>query len=57
MIRKTYQRLLGAGKPKKVALCACARKLLIKLNSLATEQIRPAQRNPTMLPGGKPVVV
>jgi transposase len=54
MIRETYQRLLAAGKPKKVALCACARKLLIKLNSLAAEQIRTAQRNQTMLPGEKP---
>jgi transposase len=54
MIREMYQRLIAAGKPKKVALCACARKLLIKLNSIAAEQIRLAQLNPTMLPGEKP---
>lgn len=54
MIRAVYQRLLAEGKPKKVALCACARKLLIKLNSLAAEQIRITQPNPQMLPGGKP---
>ena len=29
-----YQRLLAAGKPKKVALVACMRKLLIILNSM-----------------------
>lgn len=54
MIRATYQRLLAAGKPKKVALCACARKLLIKLNSLAAEQIRMEQVNLKMLPGESP---
>jgi transposase len=38
-IRATYQHLLAAGKLKKVALCACARKLLVHLNSLlATHQ-------------------
>lgn len=34
MIRAMYQRLLAAGKAKKAALCACARKLLVHLNSL-----------------------
>ena len=29
-----YQRLLEAGKPKKVALTACMRKLLVVLNSM-----------------------
>ena len=29
-----YQRLLEAGKPKKVALTACARKLLTILNTM-----------------------
>ena len=33
-LRKFYQRLLEAGKPKKVALTACMRKLLIILNSM-----------------------
>lgn len=34
-IRPFYQRLLAAGKPKKVALVACARKLLTTLNAMA----------------------
>ena len=33
-IRDFYQRLLAAGKPKKVALTACMRKLLIIMNSI-----------------------
>ena len=35
MIREFYQRLLAAGKPKKLALTACMRKLLTVLNSMA----------------------
>ena len=35
VLREFYQRLLEAGKPKKVALAACARKLLTILNSMA----------------------
>ena len=35
VIRSFYQRLLAAGKPKKVALTACMRKLLIILNAMA----------------------
>ena len=34
VIRDFYQRLLTAGKPKKVALTACMRKLLVILNSM-----------------------
>ena len=34
VIRDFYQRLLAAGKPKKLALTACMRKLLIFLNSM-----------------------
>ena len=34
-IKVCYQRLLAAGKPKKVALVACMRKLLITLNAIA----------------------
>ena len=34
IIRDFYQRLLTAGKPKKVALVACMRKLLVILNSM-----------------------
>ena len=33
-IRNFYQRLLAAGKPKKVALVACMRKLLVILNAM-----------------------
>ena len=35
VLRDFYQRLLDAGKPKKVALTACARKLLTILNTMA----------------------
>lgn len=35
VIRAFYQRLLAAGKPKKVALVACMRKLLTILNAIA----------------------
>ena len=34
VIRDFYQRLLAAGKPKKLALVACMRKLLTILNSM-----------------------
>lgn len=34
VIRELYGRLIRAGKPKKVALTACARKLLVILNSM-----------------------
>jgi len=34
-IRTCYQRMLAAGKPKKVALVACMRKLLLVLNAIA----------------------
>jgi transposase len=34
-IRPYYERLVAAGKPKKVALVACARKLLVTLNAMA----------------------
>ena len=34
VIRACYQRLLAAGKPKKVALTACMRKLLVILNAM-----------------------
>ena len=34
VIRQCYQRLLVAGKPKKLALIACIRKLLVILNAI-----------------------
>lgn len=35
VIRAFYQRLVAAGKPKKLALVACMRKLLTILNTMA----------------------
>lgn len=37
-IKQFYDRLLGNGKPQKVALTACMRKLLIVLNAIARDQ-------------------
>lgn len=39
LIRAFYQRLLAAGKPKKVALTACMRKLLTILNSMIRHNV------------------
>ena len=41
-MKRVYQRLLDAGKPKKLALIAVARKLLITLNAIIRDQ-RPFQ--------------
>ncbi len=38
VIRDFYQRLLAAGKPKKVALTACMCKLLVILNSMLKQR-------------------
>lgn len=38
VIRAFYQRLLAAGKPKKVALVACMHKLLVILNAMMRDQ-------------------
>ena len=38
VIRDYYQRLLAAGKPKKVALVACMRKLLVILNAMLKQR-------------------
>jgi len=38
VIRAFYQRLIGAGKKKKVALVACMRKLLVILNAMIKDQ-------------------
>jgi transposase len=40
VIRAFYQRLLTAGKPKKLALTACMRKLLTILNAMVKRQAR-----------------
>jgi transposase len=42
-IALVYQRLLRNGKPKKVALVACMRKLLIHLNSLMFQHYSPTE--------------
>ena len=48
VIRQFYQRLLAAGKSKKVALTACMRKLLVILNGM----VKSGQRwNPQFLTG------
>lgn len=39
VIREFYQRLLAAGKPKKLALTACMRKLLTILNAMARTHV------------------
>ncbi len=38
IIRAFYERLLAAGKPKKVALVACMRKLLVILNAVMRDR-------------------
>jgi transposase len=40
VLRPFYERLLAAGKPKKVALVACMHKLLIILNAMVAHQTR-----------------
>ncbi len=37
-LRPFYERLIAAGKPKKVALIACARKLLTIVNAMVRDQ-------------------
>jgi transposase len=52
VIRAFYQRLLAAGKPKKLALVACMRKLLVILNALIKHQTVWDAHQPT--PHGTP---
>lgn len=40
-IRPLYHRLIAAGKPKKVAITACMRKLLIRVNGLVRDAFPP----------------
>ncbi len=35
----TYERLLAAGKPKKVAIVACMRKMVVILNSMLRDGV------------------
>ncbi|KLV05125.1 hypothetical protein ABT56_13115 [Photobacterium aquae] len=39
VIKATYQRLLDAEKPKKVAIIACARKMVVILNSMLRDGV------------------
>jgi len=50
LIRQFYQRLLAAGKPKKVALVACMRKLLTILNAMVRDQ-KPS--SPSLTPASR----
>ena len=49
VIRAFYQRLLAAGKPKKVALVACMRKLLVTLNSMLKHRSQWHDTSPAVL--------
>ena len=49
IIRDFYQRLLTAGKPKKVALVACMRKLLVILNSMLRHRSPWRAMTPTVV--------
>ncbi|HBC3903268.1 TPA: IS110 family transposase, partial [Vibrio parahaemolyticus] len=37
--KTTYERLLAAGKPKKVAIIACVRKMVVILNSMLRDDV------------------
>ncbi|REL24210.1 IS110 family transposase [Thalassotalea euphylliae] len=39
VFKDTYQRLVGAGKPKKVAIIACIRKMVVILNSMLRDEV------------------
>ena len=49
IIRDFYQRLLASGKPKKVALVACMRKLLVILNSMLRHRSPWRAMTPTVV--------
>jgi transposase len=46
-IRAFYERLVGSGKPKKVALIACTRKLLSILNAVMRDRVRWRSLHPS----------
>ncbi|EKO3440188.1 transposase, partial [Vibrio fluvialis] len=39
IFKATYERLLAAGKPKKVAIVACMRKMVVILNSMLRDGV------------------
>jgi len=47
VIREFYLRLIEAGKPVKVALVACMRKLIVILNAIVRDG-RPWRYNPAL---------
>jgi transposase len=47
VLRETYKRLLAEGKPKKLALVACMRKLLVILNAMLRDETDWRQIRPT----------
>jgi len=48
VVKRWYQKLLASGKPKKVAIVACMRKLLVVLNAMLKTKTRwQAQMTPT----------
>lgn len=40
VFKQTYERLLAAGKPKKVAMIACMRKMIVILNSMVRDGVK-----------------
>lgn len=50
VLRAFYQRLLAAGKPKKVALTACMRKLLVTLNAMVRNNMHWQFTHPHLAP-------
>jgi transposase len=40
VFKEQYQRLVAAGKPKKVAIIACMRKMIVILNSMVRDGTR-----------------
>ena len=53
VIRKFYERLIGQGKEKKVALTACMRKLLVILNAMMHSN-QPWRAQPAQIPFSMP---
>ena len=39
IFKVTYQRLVAAGKPKKVAIIGCFRKMIVILNSMLRDEV------------------
>jgi transposase len=39
VFKETYQRLVTAGKPKKTAIIACVRKMVVILNSMVRDGV------------------